>query len=309
MKEYYKKYRPQRLEDVVGQTGAIRQLKQLYEDGLPQVLLFTGPSGTGKTTIARILRNMLQCEDVDYNEIDCACVEKPIETVKELRRMIRLSPVCSPCRIWFMEEVQSWSKAGFSQQAMLKLLEDTPKNVYFFLATTNPDKLHKAIRTRATEICLKALRNDTLVNLLGEVIKKEKIKAADGLLEEVAAVSDGSARKALVVLQQVIRLPEKEQLQAVEDVSAEKDLAIKLCRTLINPRCNWPEVAAILREITDEPEAVRRLMLSWARSILLKGGPLAPRAFIVIDVFSAHFYDSLQAGLAAACWEVVNAGK
>src|SRR6266480_3545550 len=144
--EFYRKYRPKTLKGIVGQEGAISSLQKLIDKGtIPHALLFTGPSGSGKTTIARIVKDHLGCGDADYQEVDCAVVESPIEAVRAIHRASHLSPMSGSCRIFFLEEVQSLSKAGFSQQALLKLLEEVPDHVYFILATTDPTKLNKAI--------------------------------------------------------------------------------------------------------------------------------------------------------------------
>lgn len=309
MTEIYKRLRPKRLEDIIGQPEAVAQLQRLIKKGLPRTLLLSGPSGTGKTTIARILRRMLGCDNIDYNEIDCASVEKPIDTVRQLRRNMGLAPVGGKCRIWFLEEIQAWSKAGFSQQAMLKLLEDTPEHCYFFLATTDAQKLIRTIHTRATEIKLRALSRNDLGTLLKNVMESEKLEVDSDALEEIINVCDGSARKALVLLEQISDLPAKEQADAVSGYAADKDAAVNLARALINPRASWPEVAAILKELTEEPESIRYCVLGYARSVLLGGKQLAPRAFVIIDVFSTNFYDSKHAGLAAACWEVIQSGR
>jgi len=303
----YRKYRPKTLKGVVGQDGAIRSIQKLMDrNELPHAILLTGPSGTGKTTIARIIRDHLQCEEADYSEIDCAVAESPIDVVRKLSRAAHLSPMVSPVRVFFLEEVQSLSRAGFSQQAFLKMLEEIPAHAYFILATTDAGKLHKAIITRCTEVKLFPLDASSLQRVIRRVIDKEGMKVEDEIVSEIIDASDGSARKALVILEQVGWLETKEeQFKAVQSSSIDKDQAIMIARALFKPGVGWPEVAKILRDCKDDPEGVRHLILSYARTILLSGSKLSPRAFRIIDVFSDNFYDSKQAGLAAACYECV----
>lgn len=304
MKEYYKRFRPKTLKGVVGQEGAIASLQRFIDKGsVPHCILLTGPSGCGKTTIGRILKTHLNCGDADFLEINSADF-KGIDTIREIRRSVNLSPISGDCRIWLIDE--SHKLTNDAQNALLKILEDTPSHAYFMLATTDPQKLIKTIHTRASEVKLQALGPAALKRVLQRVIDKEGLTVTETVMDEIVDAADGSARKALVILEQVGGLgTETEQVQAVQATSLNKDAAITLARALMNPRVNWKEVAPLLKELKDEPEGIRYLVLGYCRSVLLGGGPLAARAYMIIDIFSRNFYDSKQAGLAAACWEVV----
>jgi len=304
MNEYYKRYRPKTLKGVVGQDSAMASLQKLIDAGkIPHALLLTGPSGCGKTTVARIVKNALLCGDLDFVEINCADF-KGIEMVRDIRRYAGLTPISGEARVWLIDEAHKLT--GDAQNAFLKLLEDTPSHVYFMLATTDPHKLIKMIHTRCTEIRLAGMTEAALSRVIQRVVDKERLKVSPEVIKEIVDGSDFSARKALVILEQIALLEGDEaQLAGVTASTVNKDLAISLARELISPAANWSKVAAILKELRDEPEGIRYLVLGYSRSVLLGGGSLAPRAFKIIDVFSSNFYDSKQAGLAAACWEVV----
>jgi DNA polymerase-3 subunit gamma/tau len=302
--ELYKRYRPRTFKTFAGQDAAASQLRQFVEsNSVPHTLLLCGPSGCGKTTVARILKRDLKCGDADFHELNCADF-KGIDMVREIRRNACLAPMDGECRIWLIDEAHKLTNDA--QNAFLKLLEDTPDHVYFMLATTDDQKLLKTIRTRATEIRLTLIAPAAMELILKRVIAKESLCISEDVLTEIVDASEGSARKALVILGQIGYLKtEQEQLLAVQKASASKAQAITLARLLINPRSRWPEVASVLKSLDDEPESVRYLVLGYCRSVLLGNSNLSGRAFKIIDIFSGNFYDSKHAGLAAACWEVM----
>lgn len=311
MSELYKRYRPKTLKGVVGQDGAINSLSRMVDQNkVPHTILLTGPSGTGKTTIARILKEHLQCSDNDFFEVNCADF-KGIDFVRDIRRTAGLQPLGGESRVWLIDECHQLTKDA--QNAFLKLLEDTPKHVYFMLATTDPQKLLKTIHTRSTEIKLSLLDSASLDRVVRRVLDKEKIDLTDKVVDEIVEAADGSARKALVILEQVMGLEnEEDQLAGVQASALNKEEAFKLAQELMFPRGGWVEVARILRGLKDEdPEGIRYLILSYARSCMIGKEDKAPnekfggRAFKIIEIFGHNFYDSKQAGLAAACWEVV----
>lgn len=304
--ELYRKHRPRRLKDVLGQPAVVHLLQKLLAEGkLPHCLLLSGPSGTGKTTIARILKHKLGCHDRDYVEVNCAGVDSPMDTARDIMRVLPLAPMWEgKCRIWFLEEVQSLSRTTFAQQALLKMLEDIPAHVYFFLATTNPAKLLPEIRTRATELKLQALSADELRRVLDAIVVKEGKDIHGSVLQRIVDCSGGSARQALVYLHQVLALATtEEQLEAIVPDKVEKK-AIDLCRTLLNLKSTWAEVATILKTIEEDPEQIRWAVLGYASSVLLNNGK-ANRASVILDVFESNFYDSKKFGLIRACYAVL----
>lgn len=302
----YQKYRPKTLKAVLGQDGAVSSIQKLIDKGnIPHAILLTGPSGCGKTTIGRILKESLKCGDADFLEVNAADF-KGIDTIRDIRRQVGMSPIDGECRVWLIDECARLTTDA--QSALLKILEDTPAHAYFLLATTDPQKLLKTIHTRCNEIKLSALSSKALENVIQRVLDKEKLTLTEDVLTEIVEAADGSARKALVILEQVVGLEsEKEQIAAIQASTVNKSLAIELARALINPQARWDAVSTILKDLDGEAEGIRYLVLGYARSVMLGGGKLAPRAFLIIDVFAKNFFDSKHAGLAAACWEVVHA--
>lgn len=314
MSDLHLRYRPTCLKDLVGQPDAVRVIEHwlstkdevITKNGKRQrnhSLLLSGPTGCGKTTIARILKDMLNCADSDYVEIN-ASSSRGIDTIRDVQQRMGLAPMLGECRIWLFDECHSL--APFAQQALLKMLEDTPNHVYFMLGSTDPHKLLKAIRDRCHPVNVVAFKPKTLLLLLKSVVKKERASCSDEVLEKIVDLTEGSARQALVLLGMVLGIEdEEEQLSILNNSSPEKQ-ALEIARALLNPRAKWSEVARLIKEVNEDAEKLRRLILSFATTTLLGGGKLAPRAYLIIQAFRDHVFDSGKAGLAANAYEVVS---
>lgn len=307
--ELYKRFRPRTLDAVVGQTSVVKTLKEMIANKrVPHSILLTGNSGVGKTTIARILQKELQCSSYDFIEMNAA-KDRGIDFTREIQNKMHLAPAFGGnCRIWLIDEAQQLTSP--SQSNLLKTLEDTPAHVYFMLATTDPQKLLKTIRTRCTEFALRPLPHKEVCGLVESIAEKAKAKLSTTVIEKIADNSEGSARKALVLLDKIYRLDsEAEMIEAIEKASGEQS-AFQICRLLMDTRTKWGAVSNFLKEIEgEEPEGLRRMILSYASKVLLGGGFQAGRAFNVITAFGSNFFDSGRAGLIASCYEVINGGK
>lgn len=295
--ELYRKYRPAIFKDVVGQEGAVKTLKGLLDTGkFPHALLLTGPSGTGKTTLARILQKKLKCGDSDFVEINVA-ESRGIDTIREIQQRMGLTPLGGACRIWLFDECARWTLDAMS--SLLKVLEDTPSHVYFILATTDPDKLLKTIQTRCTEVKVRSLTPPELVTMLQSVAAKENLTTPKSVLEAIADAADGSARKALVVLHQVMGLAtEAEQLEQVHKENS-KQHTQELVRALMDPKKKWEDVAKLIGDVEqsgEEPEGVRRRILGYAKA-LMKVTAKASWANLILTEFEKNWYDCGWAGL------------
>lgn len=301
--ELYKRHRPKKLSDILGQDETVNILDTMLNDGnLPHALLFSGPSGVGKTTTARILKSELGCSDGDYTEINIADF-RGIDTVRNIRRDMEYLPLSGSCRIWVLDEIHAATKDF--QNGLLKPLEDTPEHVYFVLCTTEPRKLIPTILTRCTELRFRPVDSDKVEKLVNEVAKREQLEIFDSVVSKIVQAADGSARKALVILQAVVGWDTEEaQLEAVSKSDTQK-LAIDIARALINPRITWKEVAKVIENVDEDAESVRRLVLAYATSVLLKGGNLSNRAASIISAMRDHWYDCGRAGLVLAAWEVI----
>lgn len=302
--ELYRRHRPHKLSEVVGQAAAIAQLEKLLASGLPHALLLSGPSGVGKTTIARILKSKLGCKSTDFCEINAA-ESRGIDTIREIEQSMGLAPMFGACRVWLLDEVHRLT--GDSMSAMMKLLEDTPSHVYFMLATTDPQKLLKPILTRCTQIKLEPVNEKALRDLLGSILDAESVPDMDkDVVDTIIEVADGSARKAIVILQQVLGLPANDRVDAVRKQDTTRT-AVSLAKLLMSKGTRWQDVAKTLKDIEDEPEQIRRQVLGYAAAVLTNGSNNG-RAFYLLECFETPFYDSGKPGLVRACYEVFGRG-
>lgn len=303
--ELYRKYRPEKFSDIVGQDDAIAALKDMgRRNAVPHCLLFTGPSGTGKTTAARILRRKLGCGDADFVEVNAA-KERGIEMVRAVDQRKGLAPISGRCRVWLIDECHALTSDA--QSALLKMLEDTPGHAYFMLATTHPQKLHSTIITRSTEIKFKGLGLECLRALVDRTAAAEGGTLDEDVRDKLVEAADGSARKALVLLHAVIGIADPDEQRAAISAGDFRAASIDLARALFKYNATWGDVAPMLAALEEDPEQVRHHVMGYARAILLKGGKGAARAAAVISEFRYNFFDSKAAGLALACWDLLRA--
>jgi DNA polymerase-3 subunit gamma/tau len=301
--ELYKKHRPQTLDTVVGNEAVVASLKaSLKSNELPHALLLTGPSGTGKTTVARVLAKELKANELDIREMNSSSY-RGIDSVRELQSTLPLAPMAGKCRVWIMDEVHKLSNDA--QNALLKSLEDTPQHVYLILCTTDPDKLIKAIKTRCTEFRFNALPPEVIgPKLLVPVCKAEGVDVSRDALKRIARECNGSSRMALVMLEKVMRLDKGEQEEALDAAEAEEAETRELCQALLK-RASWKEVAAILKRMEKaDPENVRRAVLGYMRAVMLNGNGAG---YAVAVCLEKNYFDSGNAGLAMSCFEAVSA--
>ncbi|MBO7718130.1 DNA polymerase III subunit gamma/tau [Candidatus Saccharibacteria bacterium] len=214
-KALYRKYRPCRLSDVVGQEQTINTLKRSLEQGrISHAYLFVGPRGTGKTSVARIFAHEInnfkyEIEDdyVDIIEIDGAS-NRGIDDVRELREKALIAPTSGKYKIYIIDEVHMLTREAFN--ALLKTLEEPPSHVIFIMATTEANKVPVTITSRSQIYTFRLAEPSVMFDYLKSVADKEKIKITDEALEVVVKRGGGSFRDSLSLLDQISTLSEDE---------------------------------------------------------------------------------------------------
>jgi len=313
-KELYRKYRPTNLKEVVGQDEAIETLRELAKgkSGIPHCLLFSGPAGCGKTTLARIIRERLKCSNNDFVELNCADF-RGIEMVRDIRSRMELVPINGKSRVWLVDEAGRLT--ADAQNAFLKILEDTPSHVYFILCTTEPQKLLTTIKSRATQIQVKSVRDDVMGKLVQSIYKQETESVlSEEVVNKIVEVAEGGVRKALVLLNQVIGIDDEEKQLAVVDMGVEENKreAFELGKALLASKPSWSEIIKILKgieKLDTQAESIRWLILSFMASVAVRSPKQAGRACEVISHFRDNFYDSKRAGLILALYDASGVGK
>ncbi len=301
--ELYRKYRPTTLEAVVGQPEVCRDIGNFVKSKrFPHFTLFSGPSGCGKTTLARIVQDLIGCVGADFAEINGSS-SRGVDTIREIQKLMSLSPIAGRCRIWYVDECHALTKDA--QNATLKMLEDTPKHVYFIFATTDPGKLLKTIVTRAHEFKIKLVDPMAMAEMLANIYAKETdLELNSDVNEAIVNAAEGSARKALVLLNAVVGLSPAQQEAAIASPAFKAD-SFEIARALCNANTTWGTLSKILQGATlkDQEESLRRMVLSYAKAILIKKQD--NRASAVIWAFRNNFFDSGEAGFVNACYEVI----
>jgi DNA polymerase-3 subunit gamma/tau len=297
----YQKYRPRTLERVKGNIQAIKSLDSLLNKGkdCPHVFLLTGETGCGKTTVGRIILKRLGCLGSDLIEVDSGQF-RGIDTVREIRAQSHYKAKEGSNRGWLLDEIHQSTKDA--QNALLKLLEDPPTHVYLVLCTTEPQKLLSTIKGRCTTFNMSPLNEGQMSSLLKSIVKREEEELDDTIYEQIIENANGHPRNAIQVLEQVLSVPPESRLEIAKKTEEEVQDAIELCRAL-GRGAKWKEVSSILKGLKDqEPEGIRRLVLSYCQSVLLnKDDNLYG---LILEEFINPFYDSGFPQLVYACYSV-----
>lgn len=215
----YRKYRPQTFEEVVGQQYVTKILKNTIDRNMTShAYLFSGPRGTGKTTIAKLIAKLLNCEN-PMNDIPCekcpSCIafneknhpdiiemdaasNNGVDEIREIRDKVTLMPSISKYKVYIIDEVHMLSIGAFN--ALLKTLEEPPQHVIFILATTELYKVPATIVSRCQCFNFEKISEEDIVKKLKYIVEKENIKVEEEVLNLIAKYSDGGLRDAINLL-------------------------------------------------------------------------------------------------------------
>ena len=234
----YRKYRPQKLEEIVGQEHVKKALTNAIEsDRISHAYLFTGPRGTGKTSTARIFAKSLNCVNgptvspcnecdncinitksipIDVIEIDAAS-NRSVSDAEEIIQNVAMAPIRSRYKIYIIDEVHMLTPTAFN--ALLKTLEEPPANVIFILATTEVHKVLDTIKSRCQRFDFKRITTDDITKHLRFISDNEKINITDEALNDIASNSAGGMRDSIALLDQLSVLNSTKEAISVDDIN------------------------------------------------------------------------------------------
>ncbi len=276
----YRKYRSKSLDEIVGQEHITTTLANAIKQGkINHAYLFTGPRGTGKTSIARILAheiNKLPYQDdsthLDIVEIDAAS-NRRIDDIRDLRDKVHIAPISAKYKVYIIDEVHMLTNESFN--ALLKTLEEPPEHVIFILATTEVHKLPATIISRAQRHSFRLIPLDKVVSHLSAIAKKEKITIDSAALQLLAEHGGGSFRDSISLLDQMSASDEPITTELIELLLGLAPQASLI--SLLNS-VQQGDVKAILQTISEllasglTPSAIAEQLLKIIRKELQENG-------------------------------------
>jgi len=288
----YRKYRPQRFSDLVGQDTVVKTLSNAIElDKVAHAYLFTGSRGTGKTSTARILAKSLNCVEgptvnpcgkcpscidiansnsIDVIEIDAAS-NGSVEAARNLIDKVQFMPVAGKYKIYIIDEVHMLSNQAFN--TLLKTLEEPPKNLVFILATTESHKVLTTIISRCQRFDFRRVNQETVCQRLKEIAEKENIKINDKAVSLIARKCNGGMRDALGLLDQASVLSTIQEEITDSDIinlmgSMPEDILFKIADAVAKK--DTSSLISLIDGIsnTNEPVQVVRELINYFRNCL-----------------------------------------
>ena len=308
----YRKYRPSNFDEVTGQEIIKKTLENaIINNKISHAYLFTGPRGTGKTSIAKILAKTVNCADLegympcnkcvnctqieykqsnDIIEIDAAS-NNGIDEIREIRNKVNLVPSTGKYKVYIIDEVHMLTTGAFN--ALLKTLEEPPAHVIFILATTEPHKIPATILSRCQRFDFKRITTINLVERLKYIIENEKINIDVDAINEIARLSDGGMRDSISLLDQALAYsPKNISLDDIHEING--SLPIEKLSDFVNLilEKNIGKLLNLIDEFNDSGKSLIKIseeIINYLKNILLY--KISPE-YLKNITNNYHIYDS-----------------
>jgi DNA polymerase III gamma/tau subunit len=295
------RYRPAAFDEMIGHEAMRASLTRVLEsDSAPHAFLMTGPGGIGKTTSARIIATMLQCEILEISAAEYSGTDD-MRNVIETGHHMALGG--SGRRMIIIDECHGLSKAAW--QVLLKLLEEPPEHLYLALCTTEVSKVPDTIQQRCFHVLLKPLSVREIEELLLLVCELEGWQVNPDVMTAVIQAALGSPRKALTLLQKVWDAPSIDEARRIIDIFDQSEPFNDLCKALVmTGGAPWPKLQPLLERIDDEEWEKAHIQVGRFLAACMKNAKKADEAqryWSMLDAFTfpVETYDKKVAFYAA----------
>jgi DNA polymerase III subunit gamma/tau len=288
------KYRPITFDEVLGQDQTVASLKQAIKGNRAHSYIFTGPSGTGKTTLARILANEFaggQATVANIEEIDAA-TNSGAENMRDIVNRSHYRAIGnSGVKSIILDEAHRLSAAAWT--ILLKPIEEPPKHVYWMLCTTEPGKIPKTIQTRCLKYDLKPVDEGQTRELLQSVAEVEGFDTPDEVITAIAEDAGGSPRQALVWLEACAHAKSAQEARVIIRSATQSREAVDLARWLLSGQGQtWVEACKYVKALEGtEPESIRIMLCNYFASVLLNtnGDDKARQVLTLMEPFRLSY--------------------
>lgn len=285
------KWRPRDFNEVVGQHEVVRSFTRALEDGASHAFLFTGPAGVGKTSLARLGAKYVGTTDRNLTEVDAATYSG-IDDMRSLTQTLNYMPLGkkNTKKSLIVDECHALSRQAW--QSLLKMIEEPPEWVMWFLCTTDPSKVPDTIKSRCVSYSLKLLKPTELFDFLIEIVGAEKFDTPRQVVDLCAKRAEGSPRKALSNLAACYAA--KDRAEAVvliaESEAAQEGVPFALAKAIADG-WKWDRVQPLLKAMADEgtnAESVRQTVRAYFTTVIVGSTDekLVCKALSVLDHFS-----------------------
>lgn len=294
MTSLHVKYRPKTFEGVIGQRKVVASLKKAVADRRAHTFALTGPSGVGKTTLARIMAAAWSGTTDQQNLIEIDAASKSgADDIRQVVQQTHYRAIGkSPVKTVVIDECHRLSSAAWT--VLLKPTEEPPSHVFWVFCSTEAGKIPVTIKTRCVKHDLPPISEDDIIELVLDVNAKEKLKVQDGVLEVVVEAAAGSPRQALVLLEACASCDNASQAREICKGGGQTKEVIDLCRFLMqrNGR-SWAEAIKIVKQLDGKTdgESIRIAVVAYLQAVLMntKSDSQALPLLNLLDAFKTPY--------------------